>query len=167
MDMNVIVAGVTGIVSSLGTAIGFIIRTEKKLAPVFEWIGNLAVAGEQVAELKAEVIGNVQNTDPTDRDAHLKAAAYCALNILGVGIGELTDIQKAAITKYVQDMVSDQVKDSVTPENVDATLQLIQNEINAAKEHDGLKSAKAFMDWLSTIKDSSDKKVEVDQVQSA
>ncbi|WCK55456.1 hypothetical protein PP175_05765 [Aneurinibacillus sp. Ricciae_BoGa-3] len=73
-------------------------------------------------------------------------------------MGSLTEIQKAAIAKYISDTVPEAAKGYVTPQNVSDVLTLIQKEIEAAKTNSGLQSAQAFIDWIANIKETKTEK---------
>lgn len=79
---------------------------------------------------------------------------------MNVEITSLSDIQKAAIAKYISDVVPESFKEYVTPANLDATLKLMQVEILYAQQHNGLASAQAFLNWIDSTKKE-------DQVQPA
>jgi hypothetical protein len=155
MDMNMVIAGVTGVLTGIGAIAGAVFRFEKKWGPKIK---------EVIAEVRefcsipeaTQAIQEVKEATQADRGeeakAHVKAAAYCALRVLAVEIGSLTDIQKAAIAKYITDVVPDSFREYVTPSGVESVLQLIQAEILAAQTHSGLQSAQAFIDWLQAEK---------------
>lgn len=165
LDMNVIVTGVTGIISGFGSAVAFFMRVEKKIMPVmrgFEYAIEVMKDLPATQQVVTEVQKVVQLDNPDDRLAHFKTAAYCALQVLNVGIEKLTDIQKAAIAQYIKEQVPERFKDRVTLPAVEDTLKLIQDEMVTAQTHSGLRSAMAFMDWLSerVIDESTQKNVE-------
>lgn len=149
IDMNAVVAGAMGVVTGIGSLVGFLIRAEKKYMPIITSIAYAVSGGKEAVE---EATAVLQTDNPEERQAHIKAAAYCALRVLSVEVGALTDIQKAAVAKYIADSLPDNLKEYVTPTVVDSTLHLIQAEILAAQSHSGLQAAQALVTWLEESK---------------
>jgi hypothetical protein len=163
MDMNAIITGIAGIVAGLSGAIAYAKRIEAKVMPLLHGASELfehIKENHQAQQALEDVKQAFETESAVERDALIKAAAYCAVQALGVEVSQLNDIQKAAVAKYVSEVLPDRFKQDVTPQRIQDTLNLIQAELSAARSHDGVKAALAFTDWIVNAKASEDSAVQ-------
>lgn len=154
-DWNSVWTGLVGLGLGLAALNKRLRSIVQKVEPVFEKVEHVYEHVKNNKETKVvvkEIQTALTSETSVERDAAIKAAALTALNVLKTDAISATDIQRAAIAKYVSDVIPSKFKTDVTQSRIDDTLKLISEELKSAEQHDGLKSAQAFMIWLNDVK---------------
>lgn len=155
-DWISLMTGLIGLGAGLTAFNAKVVSLAKKVEPlaqkvehVYEHVKNSREVKTTVHELQLATTAETE----VARQSSIKAATYCAVQAIGVDLANVSDIQKAAIAKFIKAYVPPKFKNEITPVEVDDVLKLIGQEIESAKQHDGIKAAKSFIEWLNSISD--------------